>query len=82
MKTLRRQNVRAKLYATDGKIFGVEFIKRTTGRKRRMAAKITSNRSKNYNLIIVYDMSQEAIRSIPIDGLRRLRVNGEVFRII
>lgn len=70
-------------------IFSVEFIKRTTGDKRRMVCRL-GVRSKvtgvgrrfnpdDHNLLGVYDMQKRAYRFINLDGLQKLKIRGETY---
>lgn len=72
----------------NGKIFSVEFIKRTDGSLRRMTAR-TGVRSGggelNYdpgihNLITVYDMGKRGFRSIPVDNIIALKAGGNTYK--
>lgn len=72
----------------EGKIFAVRFIKRSTGQKRHMVcrqgvkAHLVENPTKepiNFKangLIPVFDMEANAYRSIPIEGIIELKVDG------
>ncbi len=35
--------------------------------------------SKQHNLLTVFDMENEGYRSIPVDSIQRLNVNGQTF---
>ena len=70
----------------DGKFFGVEFIKRTTGELRQMQARIGVTKhlkggAKKFddaskNLLTVFSMDANGYRSIPIDAIQSLTVKG------
>lgn len=74
---------------SSGSIFNVEFIKRTTGELRSMTCrrgvtktlkggkKAFSDSSKD--LLTVYDTKAKGYRSIPVDAIQKLCVNGQVF---
>lgn len=74
---------------SDGSIFSVEFIKRTDGSHRKMACRLGVKKhlkggQKAYNatdkgLLTVFDMEKKGYRSIPVDAIQRLSVNGQVF---
>lgn len=75
------------IHGTAGKIFAVEFIKRTTGELRLMTAR-TGVKSRlaggepaydreAKGLICVFDMTADGYRSIPIEGIKRIKVAGE-----
>ena len=85
--TLNYRNL--KNLVSDGSIFHVEFIKRTTGKLRRMTCRLGVQRhlkggkkafnDQSKNLLTVFDMNARHYRSIPVDGIRALKVNGQVF---
>lgn len=74
------------LNTTKGKFFRVVFIKRTTGEVRTMIARMGVRKHlkggspaydfKEKGLIPVYDVQKRGYRSIPIEGIKSLRVNG------
>ena len=82
-----RKNLKS--LVSSGAIFNVEFIKRTTGELRSMTCrrgvtkglkggkKAFSDAGKN--LLTVWDMSAKGYRSIPVDAIQKLSVNGQVF---
>lgn len=80
------------MLATDGKIFAVKFIKRTTGELREMTCRlgVTSHLHggelpydpKIHKLLPVFDMDIEQYRQIPYEGLRWLRTNGVWLEVI
>jgi len=80
-----------KIYETDGKIFGVEFIKRTNGDKRVMSARLHVKKyltggGRKYDfeakdLIPVFDMKKKAYRVIPIEAINRIAVAGKSYII-
>jgi len=71
----------------DGRFFTVTFIKRTTGEVRIMNCRQRVNKHlvggvcsysfREKGLVSVFDMGKMAYRSIPIDGIRTIRVNDE-----
>lgn len=73
----------------NGKIFSVEFIKRTDGRIRHMVAR-TGVRSHGsgeapydahyHNLITVYDMAKRGFRNIPVDNILTLKAGGKTYQ--
>jgi hypothetical protein len=75
---------------TEDTIFGVTFIKRTTGETRVMNCRtgvkkhlkggVAPYSFKGKGLLPVYDLQKQGYRSIPIDGIRELRINGQVIR--
>jgi hypothetical protein len=70
-----------------GKVFSVVFVKRTTGEEREMVCRqgVTKHLAGGeaaYNfsekkLIPVYDMRVEGYRSIPVEGIIRIKIDGE-----
>ena len=74
---------------SDGQIFTVEFIKRTTGDLRKLNCRIGVNKHLKggkvaYNatekqLLTVFDMTANGYRSIPLEGIQRVSVGGQVF---
>lgn len=72
----------------NGKIFSVDFVKRTDGSMRKMVAR-TGVRSEggelNYdpsvhNLITVYDMEKRGFRNIPVDNIVTLKAGGNTYK--
>ena len=73
----------------DGKFFGVEFVKRTTGEMRQMQARIGVTKhlkggAKKFddaskNLLTVFSMDANGYRSIPIDAIQSLTVKGTIY---
>ena len=74
---------------SDGGIFSVEFIKRTDGSLRKMICRLGVKKhlhggkarysAKAHDLLTVFDMEQKGYRSIPVDAIQRLCVNGQTF---
>lgn len=72
---------------THGRIFAVEFVKRSTGELRLMncrtdVSKYVTGAGLSYDpkakgLITVFDMCKHGYRSIPVDGIQRIKVDGE-----
>lgn len=80
--------------ATHGKLFSIKFIKRTTGEWREMVCRtgVTSRLSESENkrapinwkanaLVPVFDMKSDAYRSIPIEGIREIKIEGEFVKV-
>lgn len=73
----------------DGHIFSVEFIKRTTGELRHMVCRIgvkshLKGGTKKFSdtekqLLTVFDVQKNAYRSIPLDQIIRVKVNGQTY---
>ena len=84
---LNRANLRN--LVSDGAIFGVEFIKRSDGTLRKMVCCLGVRKHlkgganaydpKQHDLLCVFDMEKDGYRSIPVDAVRRLSVNGHTF---
>ena len=74
---------------SDGTIFSVEFIKRSNGELRKMVCRLGVKKhlrggdkaydAKHHNLLTVFDMEKGGYRSIPVDAIQRLCVNGQAF---
>ncbi len=77
---------------SDGGIFSVEFIKRTDGSLRKMVCRLGVKKhlkggqkaysTKAHNLLTVFDMENKGYRSIPVDAIQRLCVNGQTFSFV
>ena len=73
----------------DGGIFSVEFIKRSNGQLRKMVCRLGVKKhlkggqkaysTKAHNLLTVFDMENKGYRSIPVDAIQRISVNGQTF---
>lgn len=77
---------------TGGRLFAVEFVKRTTGELRVMNCRLDVRKHltrphdgppeepgvtvTGAKLIKVFDMVKRGYRSIPVDGITRIKVNG------
>ncbi len=85
--TFNRRNL--KNLVSDGKIFSVEFVKRSTGELRTMTARLGvrkhlqgSKKAFNpaqHNLLTVFDMDAKGYRSIPVEAIQGLTVGGQTF---
>jgi hypothetical protein len=74
---------------SDGGIFSVEFIKRTDGNLRKMVCRLGVKKHlrgcskaydpRQYSLLTLFDMENEGYRSIPVDAIQRISVNGQIF---
>lgn len=72
---------------TNGRIFSIKFTKRTDGSIREMVCRtgVTSHIKgtgaprdwKKLDLISVFDMQKAAYRSIPVEGIFEVKVDGE-----
>jgi hypothetical protein len=73
----------------DGRIFSVEFIKRTTGEKRLMVCRLGVKShlkggtkkfdDKEKNLLTVFDVQKKGYRSIPLENIISVKIHGEKF---
>lgn len=74
---------------TNGKIFSIRFIKRTTKELREMVCRtgvtshltpVPTRRPVNFQLnrlIPVFEMKSESYKSIPIEGIQAIKIEGE-----
>ncbi len=77
---------------SDGRVFGVEFIKRSTGELRKISCRIGVKKhlkggakaysSQEKRLLTVFDMSANGYRSIPVEGIRCVSVGGQSFNFV
>ena len=84
---LTREEAIAEILDSRGKIISLEFTKRSTGELRQMLCRtgVTSHLSGGvpaYNrearvLICVYDFQKQAYRSVPIEGITRVKRLGD-----
>lgn len=73
-----------------GKIFSVTFIKRTTGQKRKMVARLgvrkyVSGAGRKFNptmknLVSVFDMQKGAYRFVACENLLEVKANGQTYK--
>ena len=92
MQTITRDKVREIVSNTNAQFFNVEFKKRTTGELRNMTARVGVSKyitgeglkynAKEKDLLPVYDMIAKGYRMVSIDGITRLRANGETYIVI
>ena len=83
---LKQKRVLSLIKATEGRIFGVDFIKRTDGRVRSMTARLGVKKGQcggtlpynpeARNLLPVYEMPEGQYRLIPVESILRVRVDG------
>jgi len=74
-----------------GRIFGVSFIKRTTGELRAMSCRLgvkkflkggkLSYSPAEKQLLTVFSMSDKGYRSIPLDSIQSVSVGGQTFSV-
>lgn len=89
MTTLTRKQAKKFLINLPDKIFGVTFDKKS-GEERTMSARLNVEKHleggeipydpDEYDLIPVYDMNN-GYRMINVDGLKEIRVDGEVIDV-
>ena len=83
----------AKFYemAKDGRVFGVSFVKRTTGELRTMTARLgvkkflrggkLSYSPADKQLLTVFDMAAKGYRAIPLDGVTKITLSGKPYTL-
>lgn len=72
-----------------GRIFGVSFIKRTTGELRTMSCRLGVKKflrsgkmaysPSERQLLTVFDMVAKGYRSIPLEGVQSVKVGGNIY---
>lgn len=87
------QQIREKLleFGKSGKIFHVSFIKRTTGEKREMTARLGVKKglkggelgysSKEKNLLTCWDMQKHGYRSIALENVLEIRGAKKIYKL-
>ncbi len=76
----------------DGKLFSIEFIRRTDGKLRKMTCRLGVTKAlkggkqaydpAKHNLLNVYDIEKSGYRSIPVENVQRLSVHGQTFQFV
>jgi hypothetical protein len=84
---MSRQDALNLIRSSDGRIFGVRFVKRSTGELRTMNCRlgVTSHLQggeRSYDpdakgLVTVFDMHKNGYRSIPVEGIVAVSQGGE-----
>lgn len=79
------------LESSEGKIFSITFVKRSTGEKRKMVCRTGVSKDtkgvglafdpKSYNLLTVYDMQKKGYRSIPMDSVLTVTIDGKTTKL-
>ena len=74
---------------SDGSLFSVTFVKRTTGETREMLCRtgvkahlkggVKKFDDKEKQLLTVYDVQKNGYRSIPLDAIIRVKIHGRVY---
>lgn len=76
-----------RLLASNGVLCAVAFVKRSTGELRQMNCRCTSTMQRQgdrrFNplergLVTVFDEEKQEFRSVPIEGIRQLAINGAI----
>lgn len=88
---IKRSEVFDRLKSTNGKIFGVKFIKRTTGELREMTARMEvkshlTGGGPAYDreaakVLCVFDMAKAGYRSIPVEGVQSVKIEGVTYEV-
>ena len=89
-KETAKQLIFDTLKINNGQIFGVQFVKKD-GTIRDMVARLGVTKHlkggekrynpADYNLISAFDMQKKEYRSISIDTLTQLKIDGQVFDV-
>jgi hypothetical protein len=85
-RTMNRKHVVSAIKKTEGRIFTVKFIKRSTGEERVMKCRYGVARdlkgvgpaysAEEHKLITVYDIEKEGYRAIPIESISYVKIDG------
>jgi hypothetical protein len=77
--------------SSGGQIFGVTFIKRTDGSERQMTCRLGVHSylkggdpaydARSHGLVTVFDMQKAGYRSISLEGLIGLSINGNKYDV-
>lgn len=91
MTALALTDVRKTILESNGKIFKVVFVKRTTGEVREMVARIGVKKDQTgeglkfdpleKGLLTVFDMQKDAYRMINLDTVTELKCLGETYEV-
>lgn len=75
-----------------GTIFQIKFVKRTTGELREMNCRTdvvsrlkggeANYDREEYKLLLVFDMQKQDYRTIPIEGITEIKMNGGWYEIV
>ena len=84
---MTREQVREFVTSTSGRIFAIEFVKRSTGELRLMNCRtgvVSRLRGgeraydpESKGLVTVFDMNKNDYRSVPLDGVTRIKRRGK-----
>jgi len=82
----RKRWLRSLIGSTSGTIFSVTFTKRTTGEDRKMVCRTGVRKGvkgvgMSYDpgekdLVVVFDMQKKGFRTIPLEGIKEIKVRG------
>ena len=91
MKKITLQEAVSEIFKSKGKIFYVEFVKRTTNELRRMTCRLGVKSylhggtlkfsPKERNLLVVFDMDKRDYRMINLSGLKKISIRGKEYKI-
>lgn len=74
----------------DGHIFSVDFIKRSDGTIRHMVCRRGVDRTngsgrwysdEGAGVMTVWDMTKKAYRTVPLEGILTLKINGKEYQV-
>ena len=92
MNLVTTQEIVRKILESNGHIFTVDFTKRLTGELRTMNARLGVKKHlsggklpydpKENGVITCFDLQKNGYRNISIEGIRRIKINNEEFRVI
>jgi len=82
----KKRWLRSLINYTNGTIFSVTFTKRTTGEERKMVCRTGVRKGvkgvgmsydpKEKDLVVVFDMQKKGFRTIPLEGIKEIKVRG------
>jgi alkyl hydroperoxide reductase subunit AhpF len=80
------------IHNSKGKVFGVKFVKRTTGETRNMSARLGVQKyvtgeglkfsPSRKNLVTVFDMNKKGYRMVNLEGLTNLNINKNSYEVV
>ena len=90
-KAIKLAEAAEMIRSSNGAIFGVDFVKRTTGEVRKMTARLGVKKhlkggeaaydAAAKDLIFVYDVAAKGYRSIALDAIKAVRFGGEKYQV-
>ena len=90
-KAIKLAEAAEMIRSSNGAIFGVDFVKRTTGEVRKMTARLGVKKhlkggeaaydAAAKDLIFVYDVAAKGYRSIALDAIKAIRFGGEKYEV-